>query len=145
LVSARYRLTVDIAKNTEDWQWGRIHTVELTHPLFVGTDSSSPLAALFNPRRLPVSGGSCSLNATNWNPQTGPEVVSGPTMRMVVDLANLDDSTWVVLTGVSGHPGSRHYTDQIAAWADGRTYQWPFSLAAVQDDAKNTLTFKPTR
>ena len=65
-------------------------------------------------------------------------------MRMVVDLANLDNSTWVVLTGVSGHPGSRHYADQVAAWADGRTYQWPFSLAAVQDAATNTLTFKPT-
>ena len=43
-----------------------------------------------------------------------------PSMRMVVSLADLDDSTWVNLTGASGHAFNAHYTDQTELWADGR-------------------------
>ena len=56
---------------------------------------------------------------------------SGPTMRMVVDLADLDASTWVTLTGASGHPGHPNYADQVGAWADGTTYSWPFTDPSV--------------
>ena len=41
-------------------------------------------------------------------------------MRMVVSLGDLDDSRWINLTGVSGHPADAHYTDQTDLWADGR-------------------------
>jgi len=64
-------------------------------------------------------------------------------MRMVVDLADLDRSTWVTMTGASGHPGSRHYTDQFTAWAKGETFPWPFSPTAVTRAAQNTLTLRP--
>ena len=41
-------------------------------------------------------------------------------MRMVVSLADFDDSRWINLTGVSGHPFSAHYTDQTDLWVAGR-------------------------
>ena len=66
-------------------------------------------------------------------------------MRMVVDLADLDASTWVTLTGTSGHPGSVHYTDQFAAWAAGETFPWPFSPAAVEEASVRELTLRPAR
>ena len=64
-------------------------------------------------------------------------------MRMVVDLANLDASTWVTLTGTSGHPGSVHYTDQLAAWASGDTFPWPFGQDAVSEASVRKLTLRP--
>ena len=36
-------------------------------------------------------------------PAEGYEVTAAPSMRMVVSLADLDDSRWINLTGVSGH------------------------------------------
>ena len=54
-------------------------------------------------------------------------------MRMVVSLADLDESRWVNLTGVSGHPFSDHYTDQTDLWAEGETLPWAFSADAVED------------
>ena len=48
-------------------------------------------------------------------------------MRMVVSLADLDDSRWINLTGVSGHPFHEHYTDQTDLWARGQTLPWPHS------------------
>ena len=48
-------------------------------------------------------------------------------MRMVVSLADLDDSRWINLTGVSGHPASSHYTDQTDLYVDGQTLPWAFT------------------
>ena len=65
-----------------------------------------------------------------------------PSMRMVVSLADLDDSRWINLTGVSGHPFNDHYTDQTDLWADGETLPWAFSRDAVEDAAEDTLTLR---
>ena len=70
-------------------------------------------------------------------------MTSAPSMRMVVSLADLDDSRWVNLTGVSGHPFSDHYTDQTDLWAEGETLPWAFSPDAVEDAAEDTLTLVP--
>ena len=64
-------------------------------------------------------------------------------MRMVVDLGDLDASTWVVLTGASGHPGSKHYSDQFGAWARGETFPWPYSATAIDEGADSRLTLRP--
>jgi penicillin amidase len=62
---------------------------------------------------------------------------------MVVDLADLDRSTWLNLTGASGHPFDGHYSDQTALWRDGRTTPWAFSRAAVRRAARHTLILLP--
>ena len=62
-----------------------------------------------------------------------------PSMRMVVSLADLDDSTWVNLTGASGHAFDAHYTDQTELWAAGETLPWPFTRQAVTDAEDDRL------
>ena len=37
----------------------------------------------------------------------------------------------------------QHYDDQTDAWAQVRSYAWPFSLKAVQAASKDTLTLRP--
>ena len=51
-------------------------------------------------------------------------MTAAPSMRMVVSLADLDESRWVNLTGVSGHAFDRHYVDQTDLWVDGETLPW---------------------
>ncbi|TIC79095.1 penicillin acylase family protein [Nocardioides sp. GY 10127] len=70
-------------------------------------------------------------------------IVSAPSMRMLVSLADLDDSRWINLTGVSGHPGSAHYTDQTDLWARGETLPFLFSSDAVHAAAEDVLTLQP--
>ena len=51
-----------------------------------------------------VGGGSSIVDATGWDAARGlRRSPSAPSMRMVVSLADLDDSRWINLTGVSGH------------------------------------------
>jgi penicillin amidase len=65
-------------------------------------------------------------------------------MRQVVDLANLDDSTWVNLTGASGHAFDATYRDQTEAWVTGQQYPWPFSRQAVEESTRDMLTLQPS-
>ena len=70
-------------------------------------------------------------------------MTSAPSMRMVVSLGDFDQSRWINLTGVSGHPRSAHYTDQTELWARGQTLPWLFSREAIETDGRDTLTLVP--
>lgn len=145
LTTARLRLTVDLGKDAGDWQWGRLHTAAPQHPVLGGDGVPTAVQRLVNPTPQPVGGGSSIVDATAWDAASGSfAVTSAPSMRMVVDLGDLDASTWVNLTGASGHPGSVHYTDQFGAWAAGETFAWPFSREAVAQAAVRELVLRPT-
>jgi len=146
LVGARAELTQRLGKDPADWQWGRLHRAAPEHKVLGGESMPGAVRALMNPRPLGVPGGSSVVNANAWfagDPDGSFHVTTAPSMRMVVDLADLDASTWVVMTGTSGHPGSRHYTDQFEAWATGETFPWPFSPTAVTRAGRETLTLRP--
>ena len=66
-----------------------------------------------------------------------------PSFRSVADFADFDASTWVHLTGASGHAFHTHYDDQLELWAAGQTLPWPFTQAAVEAAAEDTLTLNP--
>src|SRR5699024_12698858 len=70
-------------------------------------------------------------------------VTAVPSMRMAVDMSGLDEATWVNLTGNSGHPMSKNYSDQFSAWAAGETFPWNFSRDAVAAAAKDTQMLLP--
>lgn len=144
LTSARLELTVELGKDADDWQWGRLHTAAPEHPILGGPGVPGPVRMLVNPTPVATGGGSSIVNANSWDAASDSfTVTTSPSMRMVVDLADLDASTWVTMTGTSGHPGSAHYADQLGAWAEGRTFPWPFSPQAVREASTAELTLRP--
>ena len=64
-------------------------------------------------------------------------------MRMVVSMADFDDSRWVSLTGTSGHAFHDNYVDQTELWAEGRTLPWLWSRDALEESAEHRLVLKP--
>ena len=106
---------------------------------------SAPVEWLVNRGGWEVGGGSAAVDATAWDAAEGYAVTSAPSMRMVVSLGDFDDSRWINLTGVSGHPFHAHYTDQTDLWAKGETLPWAFTPSAVDDAAEDTLTLTPVR
>jgi penicillin amidase len=60
-------------------------------------------------------------------------------MRMVVDLANLDNSLANVTIGQSGHWFSKHYNDQWDAYYSGRSFPMQFEKV----EAADTLAVTP--
>lgn len=144
MVSARRQLTAEMGARTDDWRWDKLHVVAPQHPVLGGSGVPGLVRGRVNPDPRGVGGGTSVVDATAWDASSGSyEVTAGPSMRMVVDLGDLDSSTWVNLTGTSGHPASDHYADQLPAWAEGRTFAWPFSSAATGADAAARLTLRP--
>ena len=133
LVEARLELTKQLGKDPGNWQWGKIHTLDLQHPVLGGEDVPSVVRWLFNAGPYDMPGGSAIVNANGWDASVGYEVDWAPSMRMVVDLSDLDASTWINQTGVSGHPADDHYADQVDDWVNGQQRPWPFSEQAVRD------------
>ena len=126
------------------WNWGRLHTLELKNQT-LGQSGIGPIEWLFNRGPKEVAGGESIVNATGWTPKNGFQVDWVPSMRQVVDLSNFDNSTWVNLTGASGHAFSPHYDDQSEAWRTGQQFGWAYSRAAVEDAGVDVLTLTPRR
>jgi penicillin amidase len=156
LVKARLDLTMELGKEPSEWQWGQLHQLTLTHQVLGGDDVPGIVAKLFNRGPMDMPGGSAIVDANGWNAActtTGPPDDCGkdqgygvdwaPSMRMVVDLSNLDKSRWVNQTGNSGHAFADHYNDQAAAWAKNELYDWQFSEKAVRDAGGDELTLVP--
>jgi penicillin G amidase len=98
---------------------------------------------LFNRGGYEVGGGDSVVDATGWDASSGYAVNWAPSMRMVVSLADFDDSRWINLTGVSGHAFNAHYVDQTDLWVDGKTLPWAFSRERVDEDGADVLTLVP--
>ena len=143
LVAARLELTRALGKDPAQWQWGKLHRLTLEHNVLGGESVPGPVRWLVNGGPYEMPGGSSIVNANGWNASEGYQVVKAPSMRMVVDLSNLDASTWINQTGVSGHPTDDHYADQVDDWVAGRQRPWPFTEAAVRDTDPDVLTLRP--
>ncbi len=135
MVNARREITSLMARDVDEWQWGKLHTVTLRNST-LGISGIAPIEALFNRGPFPVGGGPAVVNAMAYDDTAGYAVTSAPTMRMLVDLGDLDGSRWVNQSGVSGHAYQRNYDDQAALWVSGQL--WPFVSSRAAVDSRTT-------
>jgi penicillin G amidase len=142
MIDARWELTAKLGKDIDSWNWGRLHRLFLKNQT-LGTEGPGVLQYILNRGPWKLSGGEATVNATGWNAAGGYGVVWVPSMRMVVNLDDLDKSRWINLTGASGHAYSAHYTDQTGKWARGELLPWSFSDQAVGKSTSDTLVLKP--
>ena len=124
------------------WNWGDLHAITLRSDT-LGASGIAPIEALFNRGPFRVGGGASVVNATGWELGTSYATTTVPSMRMVVDLSDFDTSTWIHLTGASGHAFAEHYVDQTEDWAVGIQRPWAFSAKAVDTAARHTLVLTP--
>ncbi len=143
LIAARVDLTRALGKDVSRWRWGNLHRLQLENPVFGTAAAPWPIRSMMNRGPFALGGGPGSVNATFWSAGAGYAVDELPSMRMVIDLADFDQSTWINLTGVSGHPYDKHFMDQFDYWLTGRSYRWPHSLGAIKDSAAAEQKMRP--
>ncbi|ACU75064.1 peptidase S45 penicillin amidase [Catenulispora acidiphila DSM 44928] len=139
---ASAELTSQQGSDVKKWQWGALHKLTPTNQT-LGTGGPWFVKWLVNGDPVPVSGGSAVVDATGFDIAKDFSVDELPSMRMMVDLSHLDASTWVNLTGASGHVDDPHYLDQLRLWRTFRTLPWPSSRPAVLAATKDKLTLLP--
>ena len=119
------------SKNAADWTWTRFNALDMLHP--IGREGI--LKKLLSITNKPQSGTQYSVRAATRH--------HGPSMRLVANTANWDNSIMVIPAGQSGQPGSSHYSDQFSYWFDGKPIFAPFSAPASAAATRHTLTLKP--
>jgi penicillin G amidase len=135
MTNARKEITSLMARDTDQWQWGKIHNVRLQNPT-LGKSGIKPIENLFNRGQYQVGGGPAVVNAMAFDDRRGYAVTAAPAMRMLIDLGDLDAARWVNQSGTSGHAFHRHYDDQTELWANQRL--WPFVSSRSAVEARTT-------
>ena len=136
------QLREEQGKHPTDWQWGKLHTATFKNQT-LGESGIGLIESLFNRGPFNVSGNEAAVNATGWTATEGFEVDWLPSMRMIVDLGNLDHSLSVHTTGQSGHAYHAHYDDLIPQWAAGEYYPMLWDADSVSQAAESRLTLMP--
>jgi penicillin amidase len=124
----------------EDWRWGALHPVVFPHTL----GQYKPLDQLFN-FSVDYEGDVDTVNRGTYS-FTQPYNVRGlASLRMVVDLSDLNKSLIVITTGQSGIIGNSHYRDLTDKWASGQYATMLFDDALIRKQAEGTLIIVPAK
>ncbi|HKY53048.1 MAG TPA: penicillin acylase family protein, partial [Anaerolineales bacterium] len=124
------------------WNWGELHTSMFRNGT-LGQSGIPPIEALFNRGPFATGGGSSIVNATSWKATEGYQVTHVPSMRMIVDLSNLNNSLTVHTTGQSGHAYHPHYIDMAQTWTDVRYYPMLWDQNEVISATEGHLILSP--
>ena len=116
------------------WRWGDTIPLTFRHPLSGGLPL---LGRWLDVGPFPQPGTGTTVK------QTTPYL--GPSMRMVVDFSDLDQSVQNITLGESGQVFSPYYRDQFSAWYEGKSFPMLFSDAAVEKGAVHKLVLEPGR
>jgi penicillin amidase len=142
MTDARKEITSLMARDTGQWQWGKLHRLTLRNQT-LGNSGIGPVERIFNRGDYQLGGGPAVVDALSYDATKGYRVIEGPTMRMLVDLGNLDASRWVNQSGESGHAFDHNYADQTKLWVSNQTWPFVFSRAAVEARTEQRLQLMP--
>ncbi|MCC7129309.1 MAG: penicillin acylase family protein [Anaerolineae bacterium] len=124
----------------QSWSWGKIHQLNLSHPL----GSNPLLGSIFNLGPYPIGGDHTTVWASGASfHNLDTSLIIGPVYRMIIDLADLDKSLSVLAPGQSGNPASPHYADQVSAWFNAKYHPMLFSRPAVEKFTAHRFVMKP--
>jgi penicillin amidase len=118
LKDATDRLRRHFKTDAADWKWGALHQMHFRHPVL----GRVPLLGDWLDPALATDGDMYTLNRAV--PAGDTETlqmsdVHGPTLRIVVDLADPMKAVATLAGGQSGNPLSEHYADGLLDWRDG--------------------------
>lgn len=141
LDAALIELSARFGPDVESWRWGDVHVARHEHPalgrmrligwvvsLVQSTSGDGSSLA-----RAPVMG----EGADPW------AAIGGAGYRGVYDLADPDSSVFIIATGQSGHPLSRHYDDLAERWRRGEYVTMSLDPTLARAGARGVTVLRP--
>ena len=144
MTDAHDELVELLGDDPNGWEWGKLHIAHFENQTF-GQSGIGPVEWLFN-RTAPdkVGGGASLVNAVGWSADESYQVDWVPSMRMVVDLDDFSNSSYIHTTGNSGHAFHRFYDNMIEAWTEGVQAPMYWGLEETALGATATLRLIPS-
>ncbi len=132
-------LRKDRGGDMNKWTWGKIHSLTFEHPL----GKKKPLSWIFNLGPFPVGGSHLTINKRQYLYEKPYRADHGVSMRIIVDLSNMEGSCRVLPTGESGHLGSPHYKDQTELYLSGRYHPEWTDRREAEKNSEAKLILRP--
>lgn len=133
----RDKLGDDVSK----WRYGAVHKMTYNHPLGM----LKPLKRIFNRGPYAVGGDIDTVNMGESLVNQPETVLTVPSYRQIVNLADPKASLSIHHPGQSGHPASRHYDDFIKPWLRVEHHPMLFERATIEENAAGTLHLRPKK
>ncbi|MEH2053957.1 penicillin acylase family protein [Nostoc sp.] len=130
------------SKDPKNWNWGKLHTITFRNAT-LGKSGVAPIEALFNRGAFATSGNGETVNANRWRANKSFEVTDIPSLRMIVDLGNLDNSVAIHTPGQSGHAFHSHYNDMVEPWRKIEYHQMLWDSKNITANTTATLRLIP--
>ncbi|MGD9935098.1 MAG: penicillin acylase family protein, partial [Dehalococcoidia bacterium] len=124
------------------WRWDKNHGLASKHAL---SSAFPELDGALDPPRVPAGGDADTLQAAayGWSGKSDFVMTTLPVYRQVVDFADPDHGSFVIPGGVSGLPGTAHYSDQLEHWRTHTRVPMRYRGDDVEANAAHTLTLRP--
>jgi penicillin amidase len=133
----------EYGKDHENWPaWGDLHSATFRNAT-LGESGIGPIEALFNRGPFITGGGEGIVNATGWTVGESFEVDWLPSMRMIVDLGDLQNSVTAHTTGQSGHAYHPPYIALAPLWANVEYYPMLWNQQPILSSAEGHLRLLP--
>ena len=140
LAQAAKQLEEKLGPDVEGWRWSKLHRTKPRHPLSVLFPES---AKVLDPPSFTMDGDADTPLAASYAMAEPFTVMGMSVARYVFDLSDWDNSRWIVPLGSSGHPGSPHYADQAAIWANVDLIPMLYDWTRLEQQAESRQELKP--
>ena len=126
--------------DARQWNWGKLQYNLSEHPFAAIVDDAT---------RARINVGPIEKNGSAFVPSASGYRVSdfrqmtGPSVRVVIDVGNWDNSRAVNHPGQSGDPDSPHYRDLAQMWRSGQYFPLLYSRKAVENATEKRIKLVP--
>lgn len=125
-------------ENREAWRWGNMNTVRL-EPFTVPGAERKAIDDCKPTQGVAAGGSRWSVNLAIPSKEDPTKVAFGPSVRLVLDVGDWDNSRAVNMPGQSGDHDSPHFCDLFEHWAEGATFPLLFSRRAIEKELSQRI------
>lgn len=141
LIDALVNLEKEFGKDIVEWQWGKMHQLTFKH-LFSG--ESKIANYFFNIGPFEMSGDGTTVNNMEYSLREPFEVKLGPSMRFIHDFSEPEKFYFILPTGQSGNPFSKHYDNMTELWLEGKYLILNHNKQIFENSNYNKMILLPT-
>ena len=131
-----------LGENPATWNWGDLHQIKFSHPLYWIADHSTKQNLEIKP--YPRGGSANTANNTGFS-ALDFNVRSGASFRMVIDVGSWDNSTMTNAPGQSGNPKSIFYDNLLEGWAKDQSFPLLFSREKIENNLALKIDLHPAQ
>jgi len=141
LKDALNQLASQYGDDINTWRWGQAHEVRHEHQAL---GSQAFFSWLVNLSNFGSGGDNSLLRTSNDGTGENPFISThGPSYRGIYDFSDPDGSLFIIPTGQSGHPLSKHYDDMNSIFFQNKYIPMHMNLELVKANSIGTNILKP--